>query len=238
MIISGFTGVSLLDYPGKVSSIVYTSPCNFRCPFCQNPGLVKNSAPEIDPADVMRELSERKGFVEAVTITGGEPLMHKDLPDFLRALKKEGLLVKIDTNGAYPEMLEKILDERLADFTAMDIKSSPVKYSSACGVEDAEIEKIRRSVRAVLSSRIRHCFRTTAVPEIVGPEDMGEIGKMIEGAEYYVLQQFSNKNTLSEKFKNVKSYPYTMLLSMVEIVRPYVKRAEIHNLEGVLTGPY
>ncbi len=236
MIISGFTGVSLLDYPGKVSSIVYTSPCNFRCPFCHNPALVKNTSPEIDPADVMRELSERKGFVEAVTITGGEPLMHKGLPDFLRAVKKEGLLVKIDTNGAYPEMLETILDEKLVDFTAMDIKSSPEKYSSACGVEGADIEKIRRSIKALLSSKTNSCFRTTAAPGLVEPEDMREIGKMIEGAEYYILQQFSNENTLSEKFKNIKPYPYTMLLSMAETVRPYVKRAEIHNIAGELTG--
>lgn len=236
MIISGFTGVSLLDYPGKVSSIIYTSPCNLRCPFCHNPSLVKNAVPQYEPIEIIAELNERKGFVEAVTITGGEPLMHDDLADFLRIIKAEGLLVKIDTNGTYPDGLEYILKNRLADYVAMDIKSSPEKYAQACGSAAADMAKVKRSAEIIISSGVSHCFRTTAVPGIVEPGDVAEAVKMIQGAECYVIQQFSNENTLSEKYKTVKPYQYTMLLSLLDEAKPHVKKAEIHNLKGELTA--
>ena len=227
--------MSLLDYPGKVASIVYTSPCNYRCPFCHNPDLVKSGVSAFEIPEIISELKERRGFVEAVTVTGGEPLMHDDLPDFLRLIKAEKLLVKIDTNGSYPDRLEYILKNRLADYVAMDVKSSPEKYAQACGAA-ADMEKIRKSIGAIISSKVSHCFRTTAAPGIVEPGDAAEIGKMIQGAECYVLQQFSNENTLSEKFRNLKPYQYTMLLSLLEEARPYAKKAEIHNLKGELTA--
>ena len=196
--------MSLLDYPGKVASIIYTSPCNLRCPFCHNPGLVKSAVPKFEVSEIITELMERKGFVEALTVTGGEPLMHEDLPDFLRLVKAEGLLVKIDTNGTYPNRLEYILENKLADYVAMDIKSSPENYSRACGSEAVDIEKIKKSAELIIASGVSHCFRTTAVPGIVEPGDAAQAAKMIRGAECYVIQQFSNENTLSEKFKNIK----------------------------------
>lgn len=228
MRINGFEGISLIDYPGKVSSIVYTSPCNFKCPFCHNPSLVGVNEETLGVDEVINEISERAGFIEGVTISGGEPLMQEDLGLFIGIMKKMGLKVKLDTNGYLPENLEKLLDKNLLDYVAMDIKTSPERYQFACGVK-VDMARITRSIGLIRESGVQYEFRTTVVPGLVEEEDMAKIGEMISGAELFSIQQFRNDRTYDELYRKVISYDDEKLASFAGIMKRYVKNVKILN---------
>jgi pyruvate formate lyase activating enzyme len=228
MRINGFEGISLIDYPGKVSSIVYTSPCNFKCPFCHNPSLVGVNEEILGVDEVINDISERAGFIEGVTISGGEPLLQDDLGLFIGILKKMGLKVKLDTNGYLPENLEKLIDKNLLDYIAMDIKTSPERYQFACGVK-VDMARIKNSVSLIRGSGVPYEFRTTVVPGLVEEEDMARIGEMISGAELFSVQQFRNDRTYDELYKKVVPYGEEKLSSFAEIMKQYVKKVKILN---------
>ena len=228
MRINGFEGISLIDYPGKVSSIVYTSPCNFKCPFCHNPSLVGANEEILGVDEVINDISERAGFIEGVTISGGEPLLQDDLGLFIGILKKMGLKVKLDTNGYLPENLEKLIDKNLLDYIAMDIKTSPERYQFACGVK-VDMARIKNSVSLIRGSGVPYEFRTTVVPGLVEEEDMARIGEMISGAELFSVQQFRNDRTYDELYKKVVPYGEEKLSSFAEIMKQYVKKVKILN---------
>ena len=228
MCINGFEGISLIDYPGKVSSIVYTSPCNFKCPFCHNPSLVGVNEEILGVDEVINDISERAGFIEGVTISGGEPLLQDDLGLFIGILKKMGLKVKLDTNGYLPENLEKLIDKNLLDYIAMDIKTSPERYQFACGVK-VDMARIKNSVSLIRGSGVPYEFRTTVVPGLVEEEDMARIGEMISGAELFSVQQFRNDRTYDELYKKVVPYGEEKLSSFAEIMKQYVKKVKILN---------
>ena len=197
MVIKGLQKTTLLDFPGKVACTVFTAGCNFRCPFCHNASLV--IAPDL--SDTISEdeffafLNKRRGILDGVCITGGEPLLQKDIEFFIKKIRALGLAVKLDSNGAYPERLKSIIDQGLVDYVAMDVKNCKEKYSLTVGTE-VDIDKISESVRILMTSDVEYEFRTTVVRELHSPEDIKSIGEWIAGAKRYFLQSFTDSGEL------------------------------------------
>jgi pyruvate formate lyase activating enzyme len=191
MIIAGLVKFSLNDYPGKTTAVVFTLGCNFRCRYCHNPELVlpEKYAPEISMDEFFSFLETRRGKLDAVTVTGGEPTQHADLPEFLEKIKKMGFLVKLDSNGTRPEVLEKIVEKKLADYIAMDIKAPFEKYQEITCVAAAP-EKLKKSVKIILDSGLPHEFRTTIVKSLTSFDDLRQIAQSVRGAQNFFLQRF------------------------------------------------
>ncbi len=203
MVIGGYQKLTLIDYPGKVASTVFTVGCSFRCPFCHNPELVLGSHLKVN-GDVEKEffefLEKRKGKLEGICITGGEPTIQSDLLEFIDKVKKMGFLVKLDTNGSRPDVLRKIINRKLVDFIAMDIKNSPERYNETNGA-DTDIERIKLSVEMIMGGRIPYEFRTTVVPGIHKEDDFDQIAQWIKGAESYYLQIYRETKILDQNLK-------------------------------------
>ncbi|OPY86048.1 MAG: Pyruvate formate-lyase 1-activating enzyme [Syntrophus sp. PtaU1.Bin208] len=212
MRIGGFQKVSLIDYPGEICSVVFCQGCNFRCPYCHNPELVNPELfAECLPEDsILSFLRNRIGKLDAVTVTGGEPTIQQGLSRFLMCLKELGYLVKIDTNGSLPDVLEHLIDEKLVDYIAMDIKGPLEKYGKTAGVQVIK-EKIADSVRLILSSGLNHEFRTTVVDTLLTEEDLISIGGLIAKARRYAIQPFVPAKTLSPHFLSAKSHATDIL---------------------------
>jgi len=183
---------TLIDYPNKVAALAYTAGCNFRCPFCHTSELVLPEKMEkmqlIPENDVLYFLRERGNFLDALSITGGEPTLHDDLPRFIKRVKQLGLLVKLDTNGSRPEVLEELLHNHLLDYVAMDVKGPAVRYSELAGVR-VDLAAIRRSIKLIMEYAPDYEFRTTVAPTIT-PEDIEDTVELIQGAKRYFLQAF------------------------------------------------
>jgi pyruvate formate lyase activating enzyme len=207
MKIGGLHKVSLIDYPGKISAIIFTQGCNFRCAYCHNPELVdpKLFEPPMPHEEIFGFLDKRRGKLDAVVVTGGEPTLQPNLLPFLKRVKEMGYLVKIDTNGALPEVLENLIIHRYVDYIAMDIKAPLEKYSRVTRTE-VDLERIQRSIDLVMTSGISCEFRTTVVKSLLDPEDIHKIGGLIKGAQRFVLQKFVPSKTLSEDFMKESSY--------------------------------
>ncbi|SDB52856.1 pyruvate formate lyase activating enzyme [Pseudobutyrivibrio sp. YE44] len=230
MLILGLQKTTLLDYPGKIASTIFTGGCNFRCPYCHNRDLV------IPPKDVIAyseeeifsHLSSKKKVLDGVCITGGEPTLHKDLPDFIKQIKDLGLMVKLDTNGTNPEMLKALIDANLLDYVAMDIKHSKDKYNTIASMNNLDISVIDNSVQILTSSNIDYEFRTTIMKECHSSEDMEDIGKWLKGAKAYYLQSYRE----SEQVINPIFSPHdrSTLESFVELLKPYIPNT---NLRGI-----
>ena len=199
MIIKGFAKLTLLDYPGKVACTIFTGGCNFRCPFCHNASLATRAG-EVDTipeSDIFDLLRKRKGILDGVCITGGEPLLFGDeLKSFIIKIKELGYAVKLDTNGSFPDRLASLIEADLIDKVAMDIKNSPAKYGLTAGVENFDMSPILESIELLKSSGIDYEFRTTVVKELHSASDLEEIGKMIAGAKEYYLQSFVDSGDL------------------------------------------
>ncbi len=216
--IGGFQRVSLIDYPGKLTSIVFVTGCNMRCPFCQNKDLILKKDENLvlySEELVLEQLKKSRNFLDAVEITGGEPTLQSGLKEFIRRCKELGLAVKLDTNGLNPQILKDLLGEGLLDYVAMDIKSSlePDKYAAAAGVSSSQIlGKVMESIKVIMNSAPDYEFRTTVVPSLVEIEDLAKIAKKIEGANAYYIQQFNPKDTLDPKFSKFTPYPLEALI--------------------------
>ena len=205
MIIKGIQKLSLIDYPGKVACTLFTFGCNFRCPYCHNPELVTDDGtPPIPEEDVFRLLFERKGFLDGVCITGGEPTLHNDLPVFIKRIKDLGYSVKLDTNGTNPEMLRVLVREKLVDYIAMDVKAPLDKYESVARVK-VDPGKIAESVD-IVKAFPEHEFRTTVVPELLAREDILAIAEWLKGAKRFFIQQFKPTKTLDKAFLEKQVY--------------------------------
>lgn len=199
MRIGGFLPCSLVDYPGKVCAVVFTQGCNFRCPFCHNAGLVAaRGETEIPEESVLERLQKRKRVLDGVVVTGGEPTLQEDLDLFLRKLKTVGFSVKLDTNGSRPEILRKLLQEKLVDFVAMDIKAPWKNYEAAAG-KPLDVSPLKESVALLKQAEIPVQFRTTTVRPLHRLRDFLEISKIADGKPY-VLQTFQNGKILSGSF--------------------------------------
>lgn len=227
-IIKGFTKTSMLDYPGKIVSVIFTAGCSFRCGFCHNPELVNNDERLIpfEEEKVLDYLEGRKNWLDGVCITGGEPTLEKELPTLMKKIKKIGLMIKLDTNGTNPKMLKEIIDEKLADYLAMDIKTSKEKYEKACGVK-VDMKKIQESIDLIKESGIDYEFRTTAVPTLVDTEDIREISEWIGDVNIFAIQQFVPIKTLDEKYSEIHHYHIPVLNEMAEIARKKIKNVEV-----------
>ena len=196
MKISGLQKVSLVDYDGQIAATIFTSGCNFACPFCHNSGLVKGTEPEIPVIEVVEYLTKRKTVLTAVCISGGEPTLHKDLPDLISKIKELGYLVKLDTNGTNLPMLKYLIENNLIDYVAMDIKNSPNKYGLTAGVNTPI--NIEETINYIMNCGIDYEFRTTIIKNYHTSKDIEEIAQTISGAKKYYLQQFvDNNNCLS-----------------------------------------
>jgi pyruvate formate lyase activating enzyme len=197
MIIEGLQKLTLLDYPGSVACTIFAHGCNLRCPFCHNAGLVVRKPENIISNEELSDfLNKRKGILDGICLTGGEPLAQKDSIEFLRFLRSFGYKIKLDTNGFYPERLKEAIDEKLIDYIAMDIKSSQRNYGLAVGIENIDISPALESVKLIMNSGLDYEFRTTAVKGIHTIEDFEEIGKWIAGATQYFVQQYIDSGDL------------------------------------------
>ena len=207
MKIGGLQKVSLIDYPGLICGIVFLQGCNFKCPYCHNPELVDSKLfkPGIRENEVLEFLNTRKGKLDAISITGGEPTIQEDLTSFIKQIKKMGFAVKLDTNGSQPKVIKNLLAEKLLDFIAMDIKAPLEKYRNIVNTQ-VNTESIKESIDLILKAKIPHEFRTTIVESQLEENDILEIGKLIAGASRYVLQKFVPSKTLDKKFLKEKSF--------------------------------
>jgi pyruvate formate lyase activating enzyme len=231
MKIGGLQKLTLIDYPGKIAVTVFTIGCNFRCPFCHNPELVIPSPGEtgsISEKEFFEFLKTRKGKLEGVCITGGEPTIQSDLLEFSRKIKKMGFLIKLDSNGMRPDVIKKGLKEGLFDFIAMDIKSSLDNYEKASGCK-TDIERIKLSVDLIRNSGIDYEFRTTVVPGIHYYKDFDKIAKWLKGSKKYTLQEYRNEGkVLDQEFAGKK---YKKVLNLEEIkkrIKDSFENIEIH----------
>jgi pyruvate formate lyase activating enzyme len=200
MLIAGIQKTTLIDYPGKVAATLFLFGCNFRCSFCHNPELVGELKEKlISENEILGLLEDRKEFLDGVCITGGEPTIQKDLPDLIRKIKKIGLSIKLDSNGTNPEMLKDLINENLLDFIAMDIKTGYSKYHKLTNTK-IDMERIKKSIKIIINSKIDYEFRTTVIPGFCEKEDIKEIKELIKGAKKYYLQKFIPNKTLDPKF--------------------------------------
>ena len=225
LLIKAMLGVSLLDYPGVISSVIFTGGCNLRCPFCQNPDLVDPQRcarlPTLSPQAVMADLASRQGFVDGVVITGGEPTIQDDLSDFLRDVRRMGMVVKLDTNGIRPGLLATFLSEGLVDYVALDLKTSPECYPEAVGC-DLDVSLVTRSVTLLKDGDVDYEFRTTCVPGVVDDEAIAALEPWLRGARRYALQQYRPAVTLDPSYGQLLPYPFSKLESWSELVSPWV----------------
>ncbi len=232
--IKGFQEVSLLEWEGKLASILFVPGCNLRCPFCHAKDLVlkTDKMESISFERVVSYLDAKSGWIDGVAITGGEPTMCKWLFELIDEIKRLKLAVMIETNGTYPEKIKTLLDTERLNYIAMDIKTSFAnsgkKYKEAAG-GDVDIDNIKRSIDIIMSSDIDYEFRTTVVPGIIDTEDIIGIATTIEGAKRLCLQQFSPKDTLDPAYLKVKPYPREILEEMAEAARKFVKAVVIKN---------
>ena len=229
--IKGLEKFSPKDFPGYISSTVFLGGCNFRCPFCHNSDLVLR--PEILPTFpldyFLSFLDSRKGWLEGICISGGEPLLQDDLETLLILIKDRNLLVKIDTNGSFPSRLENLIQKKLVDHIAMDVKAPLKRYQEVTRATVNE-EDIVRSVDIIKNSGLGYVFRTTLVPGLVGPEDIKQICQMLNGAKIFQLQQFVPLNTLDSHYLQKKPYRREEIQGLARIAEPYFSEVRI---EGV-----
>ena len=217
MKISGLQKLTLLDFPGRMACTVFTYGCNFRCPFCHNALLVtEENSNNISEDEFFSFLKKRQGILDGVCISGGEPTLQKDLAEFIGKIKALGYSVKLDTNGSNPTILKKLIDEKLLDYVAMDIKNSPEKYSSTCGCE-VDIAHIKESISIIKESDIDHEFRTTTVKEYHSAEDFDAIAEWIQGDSKYFIQHFEDSgNLIGENLSPLSNEEMTALSEKVK----------------------
>lgn len=216
---SGLQRISLIDYPNKIASVLYTPGCNLRCGFCHNWRIATDPQPPfLQEATAIEMLENRRKYVDSVVITGGEPCMHKELPKFLAKLKERGFSVKLDTNGFYPDVLEECLG--YVDYVALDIKAAPERYS-LFGADTTS--GLMHTVEILKTGKVPYEFRTTVVPEIVTAEELDNIGKVVEGASTFVLQQFVSNDTLDKKYETIRPYAPEVIESYAQTMKKYAQ---------------
>lgn len=229
MIFGGIQKNSLIDYPGKISCVLFTSGCNFACPYCHNPDLAKNNpALSLNETEIYAFLESRKGFLDGVVISGGEPTIHNDIKSVCKNIKTLGYPVKLDTNGSNPSVIENLIDEGLIDYIAMDIKTDPALYSFFVkyGCESADIIS---SIKNIMNSAIDFEFRTTCVKPFISQPVIEKISAIIKGASLYILQHFQNKNVLDPDFFAVENCEFKEeeMLELKLTAEPFVKSCMI-----------
>ena len=230
MEIGGLQKLTLIDFPGRIAATVFLIGCDFRCPWCYSSELVLPEKIKKQPRVLEREffnfLKKRKGFLEGLVLCGGEPTIHKDLPNFIRKIKKLGYLVKLDTNGSNPKMLKKLIENKLVDYVAMDIKAPPEKYNKSAGVK-LDIKKIQKSIDILKEGRVDYEFRSTILSRFHTKEDVINMAKWIKGTKKYYLQNFRPEKTIDPKFEKIKPYPQEYLLEIQKAISPFFEVCQV-----------
>jgi len=229
--IKGLEKFAPLDFPGYISATVFLGGCNFRCPFCHNSDLVlRPQAIDTLPLDYfITFLDSRKDWLEAVCVSGGEPLIEEDLDVLLRVIKDRNMLVKVDTNGSRPERLADIVAARLVDYIAMDVKAPLHRYKQVTRSDVSE-DDIVRSIEVVRTSGLPYTFRTTLVPGLVGERDLLEIAQMLHRAKRFQIQQFSRRNPVDRIFSQVEPYPEEEINRLAGLVKPYFDEVRVEGI--------
>ena len=229
MTIDGFQPMTLLDFPNKVGCTVFLKGCNFRCPFCHNATLVElereQSAPPLALENFRDFLQRRQGLLDGVCVSGGEPLLNPQLPQLLELVKGLGYLVKVDTNGSFPQRLVELWKSGLVDYVAMDIKNSPARYAETVGVEGLDLSPIRESVSWLLEGRVDYEFRTTVVRQFHDAQSFAQIGPWIAGAKRYYLQTFTHRDTVLRP--GLSAWDGETMEGFAAQMRPYVSHVEV-----------
>ena len=229
--ISGFQKLTLLDFPGHVACTVFTSGCNFRCPFCHNASLVTHMGenPEYRVEDILNTLKKRTGILEGVCITGGEPTLMPGLVEFMRQVKDLGFLVKLDTNGTNPETIKRLIASGAVDYIAMDIKNSKENYSITAGTaEDFDMSSIEESVRILMSGQVDFEFRTTVADPLHQTEDFVKIGEWLRGDEKYFLQKFVNSGDIIGR--GIEAYSDEKMREFLSVVKVFLPNAQLRGV--------
>lgn len=226
MKIIGIEKSSFIDYPGKICTVYFTPGCNFRCAYCHNSPAVMGKGELIKEEEILLYLEKRKKFIDAVCISGGEPTLQQDLDWFIEKLKSKGFFIKLDTNGTNPDILQKLLDKKLIDYVAMDIKGPLYKYSLLAGTEVA-VEPIKESINIIKNSNIDYEFRTTICKELLSPNDIRDIANLLKGSKAYYLQNFKDGDTILAG--KGKFTPYNMKeLKLIEMeIKDYFVKFDI-----------
>lgn len=231
MKIYGLNKTTLLDYPGRVAATIFLGGCNFRCPFCQNSSLVLNPdrQPEIPEEEVLSFLKKRKGILEGVCVTGGEPTLSPELPEFLKKIQDLGYPVKLDTNGSRPQVLKDLASRNLIQMTAVDIKACPNNYPSLCGLVHPDLDSIKETVDFLINGSLDYEFRTTVVRELHTEQDFIQIGQWIAGAKAYYLQAYrDSKEVLQPGFS---SYSQKELMYFRDILKRTIPLVELRGID-------
>lgn len=230
MIFHGFQKMTVLDYPEKVACTLFTAGCNFRCPFCHNALLVTeiDNQHVYEPGEILAYLQKRRGILDGVCVTGGEPLMHPDLADFLREVKDLGYAVKVDTNGSYPDRLRALVESGVVDYIAMDIKNCREKYGVTIGIPNFDLSPVEKSVRYLQSGAIPFEFRTTIVREFHTVEDVAKIADWIAGAPKYFLQNFKESDHMIGS--GLHAHPEETLRQMQKVAQKKVPTASLRGI--------
>ena len=226
MTIKGLQKLTLLDYPGKIACTVFLGGCNFRCPFCHNGGLALGDDADgiMSTTELLAFLDSRRGRLQAVCISGGEPTLHRDLPELISEIKSRGFEVKLDTNGTNPEMLSSLIADGLIDYVAMDIKNSPEKYALTTGI-NSNFNAVRESAALLMQGRVDFEFRTTLAKELHNAEDMEIIGKWLSGSEKYFLQTYRDEGDLL--VGGFTAFTPEETKELLAVLKGYIPSAEI-----------
>jgi len=223
--IKGFQGTSLLDFPGRIASLVFWGGCNLTCPFCHNPPLVlePDSYPDLDPVELLADLAGRKSFIDGVVVSGGEPTLHSDLLTFLKEVKALGLLVKLDTNGLAPQFIAELIDKELLDYLAIDLKTSPERYPELHSGAVSP-DKLVETLRLCATAPVELEYRTTCVPGWIDEDVIVTLGELIDGAPLWALQQYHPEHALCEKAQDLTPYPSEQIQSFADLAGRYAQR--------------
>ncbi len=226
--VGGLHKVSLIDYPGLITAVVFLQGCNFRCPYCHNPELVqpKLYGPCIPEKTLLAFLEKRRGKLDAVTITGGEPTLQERLPEFMRSVHNLGFKIKLDTNGSFSGVIQALLEEQLVDYIAMDIKGPLHRYDRVCRV-NVDKQEIKNSIRLIRNAAVDYEFRTTLVKNLLDEQDLLDMGEMIRGARLFVLQKFIPTKTLDERYLHREAFPDTEIESMAYALGQFVEKVAV-----------
>ena len=229
MVFAGLQKLTLLDYPGHTACTVFTQGCDFRCPFCHNASLLEATAPEylVGEEEILAFLKKRRGVLDGVAITGGEPLLHPGLRDFILRVRELGFAVKLDTNGSHPAYLRRLIDEGLLDMVAMDIKNCPAHYARTVGVPGLDLTPVRESAALLMAGRVPFEFRTTVVRELHSEEDMRGIGEWLRGDWPYFLQVFVDSGHVLRSGLSALSEAETAAFR--EILLPFLPRTQVRG---------
>ena len=231
MKIHGLQKMTLLDFPGKVACTVFLGGCDLRCPFCHNAELIDGTAPAVmDSAELLAFLQKRKGLLEGVAVTGGEPLLREaELTELAERIRDLGYPLKLDTNGTHPERLREMTERGLVSYVAMDIKNAPERYAETCGLEKIDLAPVRESVSLLMEGKTDYEFRTTVVAELHDEESFRGIGRWIAGARRYYLQKFTDRETVP--FEGFHAPADETMRQYREIARVYVESTELRGVD-------